>query len=97
MIEIRLHTPIVSQPTMQFFAGNHLMKDNDLILIVFIYFNLTDEIHRRRQQRIRKERMETRRQQRAELFETQKLFSQCNCRNLENIDLMMIFISFRST
>lgn len=35
----------------------------------------TDEIHRRRQNRTRKERLEKRRQQQAELVESQKLFS----------------------
>lgn len=36
-----------------------------------------DEIHRRRQMRTRKERLEKRRQQQAEWAESQKLFSQC--------------------
>lgn len=55
LVEIRLHQPLISTPTMDHFS---------------------DEIYRRRQLRLKKERMETRRQQRAELVETQKLFSQ---------------------
>ena len=47
----------------------------------FGFFFLQDEIHRRRQFRTRKERLENRRQQRAEYAETQKLFSQCESRN----------------
>lgn len=38
---------------------------------------VAEEIHRRRQLRTRKERLEKRRQQQAEFTESQKLFSQC--------------------
>jgi len=41
------------------------------------YKKNSDEIHRRRQYRTRKERLEKRRQQQAEFAESQKLFSQC--------------------
>lgn len=53
-----------------------------------ILFFFSDEIHRRRQLRTRKERLEKRRQQQAELVESQKLFSQCKKK-------IFRFVSFR--
>ena len=80
IIEVRIHPPLISPATMQFFTGKYQFSDTKHC----IFFFSSDEIHRRRQYRTRKERLENRRQQRAEYAETQKLFSQCNFKYIEN-------------
>ena len=72
VIEIRLHPPMISPATMQAFTGEFFFHTGTLHTS-----ELSDEIHRRRQLRTRKERLEKRRQEQAEFAESQKLFSQC--------------------
>ena len=76
VIEIRLHPPLISSATMQIFAGKIYLHYDSMFEFIRI-ISILDEIHRRRQLRIRKERLEQRRQKRAEFAESQKLFSQC--------------------
>ena len=73
VIEVRLHPPLISPMTMQFFTGLFLLFNS----ISSIENYSLDEIHRRRQFRTRKERLEKRRQEQAEFVESQKLFSAC--------------------
>jgi hypothetical protein len=58
---------------MQVFSGKIFFLNSIFKFEIF----LLDEIHRRRQFRTRKERLEKRRQQQAEFAESQKLLSQC--------------------